>query len=104
MAKGVLLVEGRPISPDRADEFSQWYDEVHMPEVLKLDGFVSARRLRSIDGDSALVSLYDLEAPDLNSVARGLFTAFRNGEFTMSDSMQMDPPPVMRVLEVAAER
>ncbi|GAA3719872.1 hypothetical protein [Gordonia hankookensis] len=103
MPKGILMVEGRPSSPDRAEEFGQWYDEVHMPEVLKLDGFVSGRRLRPIDDDGTLVSLYEIDGSDLKDAARGLFTAFRNGGFTMSDAMQMDPPPVMRFLEVVTE-
>ena len=42
MAKGILLVESRPSAPERDAEFNEWYESVHMPEVLALDSFVSA--------------------------------------------------------------
>lgn len=31
------------------EEYNRWYDEVHVPAVLQLDGFVSARRFRLSD-------------------------------------------------------
>ncbi|GAB89707.1 DUF4286 family protein [Gordonia rhizosphera] len=104
MPKGVLLVESRPSSPDRLDEFNKWYEEVHIPEVLALEGFVSARRLRPLDGDGPIVTIYDVDGEDLGAVASGLSSAARNGAFTWSDSMQMDPPPAMRFLEETPER
>ncbi|MEE3849524.1 hypothetical protein VZC37_04230 [Gordonia sp. LSe1-13] len=104
MAKGALLVESHPSSPDRADEFVTWYREVHMPEVLALDGFVSARQLTPIDGTGPYVSIYEIDCDDIGGAAKALFAAARNGTFTMSDSMQMDPPPAMRFLEVTAGR
>ncbi len=103
MARGALLIESHPSSPDRADEFSKWYEEVHIPEVLALEGFVSARRLRALDGNGPFISLFEIEGDDLHAVARGLFSAARNGTFAMSDSMQMDPPPVMRFLETTTK-
>jgi hypothetical protein len=30
--------------PGREDEFNLWYDPTHLPDVLKLPGFVSARQ------------------------------------------------------------
>ncbi len=42
----IIHVESRPSSPDRDQEYNTWYDEVHIPELVALDGFVSARRLR----------------------------------------------------------
>ncbi|MFW0793923.1 hypothetical protein AAFP30_08940 [Gordonia sp. CPCC 205515] len=104
MSRGVLLVESHPSSADRADEFNTWYEEVHIPEVLSLEGYISARRLRPLDGQGPYVSIYDIEGDDLQLVAKRLFTAARNGEFAMSDSMQLDPPPAMRFLELTVER
>lgn len=97
--KGVLQVESRASSPERAGEFDRWYEDVHMPEVLALDGFVSARRYAAPDG--SFVSLYEIEGDDLKAVVKRMFAAART--MSMSDSMQLDPPPVMRVLELTAE-
>ena len=32
--------------PGREAEFDSWYDEVHLPEVLAIPGFLSAQRYR----------------------------------------------------------
>jgi hypothetical protein len=57
MAKGIILVESRPSSPEREQEYNTWYDETHLPELVALDGFVSARRLRPVDANGPYVAL-----------------------------------------------
>ncbi|GAB7143772.1 DUF4286 family protein [Mycobacterium riyadhense] len=101
MAKGIIHVESRPSSPDRDQEYNTWYDEVHIPELVALDGFVSARRLRPVDGDGPYVALYEIEADDLQTVLQNMLDNARN--LHMSDALQFDPPPVMRLLEVTSE-
>jgi hypothetical protein len=103
MAKGILIVESRPSSPDRADEYNDWYDKVHLPEVVALPGFVSGRRLAPVDGDGPYVALYELDADDLKAAVDGLFKAIGSGAVAMSDTIQMDPPPVMRLLATTTE-
>ena len=74
MAKGIILVETFPSSPEREQEYNTWYDEVHLPELVALDGFVSARRLRPVDADGlyepgnfpstgARMRLFEMAAP-----------------------------------------
>lgn len=101
MAKGIIYVETYPSSPDREQEYNTWYDEVHLPELVALDGFVSARRLRPVDGDGPYVALYEIEADDLQSVLQNMLDNARN--LHMSDALQFDPPPVMRLLELTTE-
>ena len=36
-----LIVFTEPVI-GREDEYNEWYDEVHLPEVLATDGFVAA--------------------------------------------------------------
>jgi hypothetical protein len=88
--RGVFVVRTRPT--DWHDEdFNRWYDEVHVPEVLLVPGFVSARRFRSADGD--YLAVYELEADDLDAV----IADFRAQERTPPVGMQMDPPPEARL-------
>jgi len=101
MAKGIIYVETRPSSPDRDQEYNTWYDEIHLPELVALDGIVSARRLRPVDGDGPYVALYEIEADDLQSVLHNMRHNARN--LNMSDALQLDPPPVMRLLEVTTD-
>jgi hypothetical protein len=101
MAKGIILVETFPSSPEREQEYNTWYDEIHLQELVALDGFVSARRLRPVDADGPYVALYEIEADDLQAVLRGLND--NAGKLHMSGALQLDPPPVMRLLEVTTE-
>ncbi|GFG66680.1 hypothetical protein MKUB_41700 [Mycobacterium kubicae] len=101
MAKGIIYVESFPSSPDRDEEYNTWYNEVHLKELVALDGIVSARRLRPVDGDGPYVALYEVEADDLPSVLQNMLD--NAGQLHMSDALQFDPPPVMRLLEVTTE-
>jgi len=101
VAKGIILVESRPSSPDRDQEYNTWYDEVHIPELVALDGFVSARRLRPVEGDGPYVAIYEVEADNLQAVLDNMIASA--GRLHMSDALQLDPPPIMRLLEVTTE-
>jgi hypothetical protein len=101
MAKGVMLVETRPSSPDREQEYNTWYDEVHIPELLALDGIVGARRLRPVDGDGPYVAIYEIEGDDLQAILDNM-TA-NAGRLSMSDALQMNPRPIPRLFETTTE-
>ncbi|MFE4966124.1 hypothetical protein [Streptomyces sp. NPDC056660] len=102
MARGLLYVETWPSAPEREAEYHAWYEEVHLPEVVSLDGFVSARRLAPVDGKGPFVALYEMEADDLQAAVDNLQGAVERGELRMSDSLQTTPAPVMRLLAVTA--
>ncbi|MGW6361712.1 hypothetical protein ACWFR5_42730 [Streptomyces sp. NPDC055092] len=102
MANGLLYVETWPSAPEREAEYHAWYDEVHLPEVVALDGFVSARRLAPADGTGPFVALYEMEADDLPAAVDRLQEAVMRGELRMSDALRTDPMPVMRLMEVTA--
>lgn len=99
MAKGIIYVETYPSSPDREQEYNAWYDEVHLAELVALDGIVSARRLRPVDGEGPYVALYEIEGDDLEAILRGMGGA----KLTMSSALQLDPPPIPRLLQVTTE-
>jgi hypothetical protein len=99
--KTILHVETWPSSPDRVDEFNRWYDEVHLPQVLALDGFVSARRFAPTD-DGPYVIVYELEG-DGQAAVQGVIAAGASGKLEMSDVLQLDPRPKMRLMRVVSE-
>ncbi|MCV7091250.1 DUF4286 family protein [Mycobacterium interjectum] len=101
MAKGIMLVESVPSSPDREDEYNTWYDEIHIPELLKLDGIVAARRLRPVAGNGPYVAIYELEGDDLQAILDNMIA--NAGQLHMSDALQLDPAPVPRLLETTIE-
>jgi len=59
-----ILVVGTTCSePAKDEEFSRWYTEVHVPEVLKVPGILSAERFECIDAPSDFpkyLAIYEL--------------------------------------------
>ena len=72
----------------REDEFSDWYENVHLAEVLALPGFVSAQRFQIV-GDPAdglkFLAVYEL-AGDPGQALAALGAAVES-TMNMSDSM-----------------
>lgn len=102
MPRGVLYVESRPASPDRADEYNEWYTGTHLGDVMSLDGFLSARRFAPVDDDGPYVAIYEIEFDDLRDAVTALSEAYASGNLVLSDAMQMDPVPSIRLLELTA--
>jgi quinol monooxygenase YgiN len=50
MAVGLFVVRAT-ITKDQEAAFNQWYDEEHVPQVLRYNGAVSARRYRKLASD-----------------------------------------------------
>lgn len=98
MPRGALIVESMPSSPERLDDYHDWYDAVHIPQVLSFDGFVSARRFAPVDGDGPFVAVYEMEADDLAAAFAAYRAASARGEIVRSDALQVDPPPRVRLV------
>ena len=64
---GRIIMEVRVnIAPDKEQEFNQWYNNVHLPEVTAVPGFVSGRRFQRVSGDEIkYMALYELESLDV---------------------------------------
>ncbi len=101
MPKGVFLALTNPVSDAVEDEFNQWYDDVHVKEVLALPGVKSCRRFRLapsqiMPGDDGAgrryLALYEVDVDDWQSFADAQQQAFANGGITVNaDLLQLDP-------------
>ena len=60
MAKG-LLFASFDHSPAQEDEFNDWYDLEHVPERLRVPGFLNAQRWVGDENPKIAVATYDLE-------------------------------------------
>ncbi len=50
--------------PEKEEEFNKWYDEVHVPDVLKASGVIGASRYvatRASEGQPKYLAVYELE-------------------------------------------
>jgi hypothetical protein len=64
MAKGILIA-AMDFSAAPEDEFHDWYDLEHIPERLRVPGFLSAERWIGIDNPKISLATYDLAAIDV---------------------------------------
>jgi hypothetical protein len=101
MANGIIYVETYPSSPNREQEYNDWYNNVHIPELVALDGIVAARRLRPVNGEGPYVALYEIEGDDLQAVLDNM--SANAGNLHMSDALSLDPRPIPRLLETTFE-
>jgi hypothetical protein len=101
MPKSVLLVESRPQAPQLVDDYNTWHDDVHLPEMLTIDGFSSARRWQAEDGES-FITLYEIDA-DVDTAKANLRAAFQSGRMSKPVAVEVEPPPVMRYFSLVSE-
>jgi len=88
-----MIVETRPASPEEVDAYHRWYDDVHIPELLEVEGFTAARRVRAEDGGTYL-AVYDVD--DIDAAKAALSDAHAAGRMTRPSGVQLDPPPSVR--------
>jgi hypothetical protein len=72
-ANYLQLVLTSPV-PGAEDEFNDWYDNVHVPEVLQMPGFLTGRRFRLVSPDPAdsptYLAVYEIESDDIQATLR----------------------------------
>jgi hypothetical protein len=106
MPKGIMFVPSQPATPEREDEYNDWYSNTHIPEVCAVDGVVGARRYKIVDpaqtetGASTYIALYELDADDFGAVFGDIAARATDGRIKMSDVLSMDPPPVPVIYEL----
>lgn len=98
MAKSLLFVESKPESPEHVADYHKWHDEIHIPEMLTIDGFVSARRWQP-DGGETFITLYEIDA-DVETARGNLKGAFQSGRMSPPVALDPDTPAVMRYLSL----
>ncbi|WP_280423579.1 DUF4286 family protein [Nocardia carnea] len=85
MPRHILLVHSAP-ADGRDDEYNNWYDGTHLPDVLRVDGFVAARRFAaspSVHGELPplpYLAIYEIETDDLPGALSALSAAAKSME------------------------
>jgi hypothetical protein len=102
MAKGVLLVQSQASDPEREEEYHEWYEQMHIPQLCEIPGITGVRRFALIgggfgDADSSIpthLAIYEIEADDLEAVTNEIAERAGDGRIEMKDVIQLDPVPV----------
>ena len=98
MAKGIMILETYPVSPEQEAEYNEWYDNVHLQEVCALPGFLGARRYAPSGPGAPYLAIYEIESDDVQKAVADMKEQAANGAFTSTDALRRNPPPVSRVV------
>jgi hypothetical protein len=101
MARAIMVVESRPKSDEDADAYHHWYEQVHIPELLSLEGFASARRFATDDG-TGFLAIYELDT-DVATAKEALADAQSSGRMSPPVGLQVDPPPSVRYFNLRGQ-
>lgn len=88
----IQLVYSRPL-PGKDDEYNEWYDNTHIPDVLSIPGIVSAQRydLRQLareqgtEPEYRYLTIYEIEGDPDEAMAK-LSAAATSGQMAMSEA------------------
>ena len=96
MAKYTFVVLSNPTTPGQEAEYNEWYNKIHIPDVLNVPGFVAAQRFTLADaqlGDGPhahrYLALYEIETDDAKTTLKELQKRVGTADMVMSDGIDM---------------
>jgi hypothetical protein len=90
MMTTLYMVRSNPVE-GKEDEFNRWYSDVHLPEVLQIEGFYNAQRFcltpQQLQPQAhRYLAIYAINGDDIDGTLENL----RNmRSFNMSDALDM---------------
>lgn len=95
MGKHLVMVKSKAVDGKEA-AFEDWYNSIHLGEVLALPGFLTGQQFRSPPEDDSAFShfaLFDVESDDINATLTNLGEAFASGKMTLTDALDVNTVP-----------
>ncbi len=75
MENWMVAVETNCNDPARDGEFNEWYDNIHLQDVLSIPGIMRASRYEdsnAAEGRGRFLALYEIETEDVLKIMAGL--------------------------------
>jgi len=75
MEKWIYAVYTVCADPSKEAEFHDWYNNTHMPDLLKTPGMVRATRYEiaePVEGEGKYLALYEIESDDIGKTMEGM--------------------------------
>ncbi len=94
----IQIVFSNP-APGKEDEFNDWYDNVHVPELLAIPGFVSAQRYDLLEAgiyrvpggfapEHRYLCIYEMKG-DVDAIMGKVRQSVAAGEVHMADCLDL---------------
>ncbi|ALJ16399.1 DUF4286 family protein [Sphingopyxis macrogoltabida] len=87
-----LIVLSNPVE-GKEDEFNKWYDQQHVPDIMRVPGVVGAQRFRGGAGTKSGVgsfrylAIFDIESPEPGLVVDEIMRRSGTDEMPRSDAI-----------------
>lgn len=90
MPKMKLVALTRP-QPGREDEYHEWYNTKHLPELVNQLGMAGAQRYKLVaqlmgQSENEFLAIYDIEADDPMTFLAAMGEKSKSGALTQSDA------------------
>jgi hypothetical protein len=75
MARYILEVRTNCNDPEKEVEYNDWYNNVHLPDVLETPGVVRATRYENTnpaEGEAKFIAIYEIETDDIDAFMKAL--------------------------------
>ena len=76
MEKWVLVVHSNCSDPAREDEFNDWYNNIHLPDLMENTDFVRASRFVNPDSSAwesgKYLAIYEIETEDISQTSAAM--------------------------------
>ncbi len=107
MAKYKMIVFSQP-KPGQEEEYNDWYQNVHLQDVVAIDGIISAQRYRlaaTLAGEAAApyAAIYSVEAENPEPVMTALAQRAMAGEMQISDAFDTENTVALIYEEIGPE-
>jgi hypothetical protein len=96
MAKYTFVVLSNPTTPGQEAEYNEWYNKIHIPDVLNVPGFVAAQRFKVADaqlGDGSpahrYLALYEIDTDDIKGSLKELQKRVGTDDMVISNAIDM---------------
>jgi len=73
MAKWFFVVETNCNDSAREAEFNDWYNQIHLPDILETQGFIRATRYENTEpseGKAKFLATYEIETDDIEQTMK----------------------------------
>lgn len=83
----VWVVQTSPVE-GREDDFNDWYDNVHLPDILAIPGVESGRRFHVLGGNGkpSYCAIYELSCPP-DEVIAAMMAGITDGSIPLTDAL-----------------
>jgi hypothetical protein len=107
MPRGMFLVQSSALDDAHEPAYEDWYRTEHIPQVLDVPGFASARRYRIVDGGPdahRFLTIYEIDTDgDLRAPLAALYERMQSGGMGVPDHVRSARPPTTTLYELTGE-